>query len=91
MAEKRPDRVLGPNHDTFWEYCDKKEFRLQKCDRCGAVQFPPSPACPGCLSLEMTWTSMKGTGTIVSHTTCPPHTGAPKRWQPAPVTGRTGQ
>ena len=80
MAEKRPNRVLGPNHDTFWEYCNKGEFRLQKCNNCGAVQFPPSPACPECLSLEMTWTPMTGTGTILSHTTfirqyypeCPP-------------------
>ena len=80
MVEQPAPRTMGPNEVPFWEYCDKKEFRLQKCDRCGAVQFPPSPACPECLSLEMTWTSMKGTGTIVSHTTfirqyypeCPP-------------------
>lgn len=80
MAEKRPNRVLGPNHDTFWEFCTQADFRLQKCDQCGSVQFPPSPACPECLSLEMTWTPMSGKGTILSHTTfirqyypeCPP-------------------
>lgn len=80
MVEKRPDRVLGPNHDTFWEYCNKEEFRLQKCDDCGAVQFPPSPACPECLGFNRTWTPMAGTATILGHTTfirqyypeCPP-------------------
>ena len=80
MVEKRPPRTMGPNHDTFWEYCDKEEFRLQKCNTCGALQYPPSPLCPECMGREMTWTPIKGTGTIISHTTfhrqyfaeCPP-------------------
>ena len=80
MVEKRPTRTMGPNNDTFWEYCNKEEFRLQKCNACGKMQFPPSPLCPECLGQEMTWTKIKGTGTIISHCTfhrqyfqeCPP-------------------
>ena len=69
MATRRPDRTLGPNHDTFWEFCSKGEFRLQKCDHCGEFQFPPVSACQECLSEDLTWTAMKGTGTILSHCT----------------------
>ena len=27
MVEKRPDRTLGGNHDTFWDWCGKGELR----------------------------------------------------------------
>lgn len=69
MADRRPDRAMGPNHDTFWEYCTQGEFRLQRCDRCGTVQFPPVALCSECLSEAMTWTKMQGTGTVLSHCT----------------------
>ena len=69
MATRRPDRTLGPNHNTFWEHCSNGEFRLQKCTRCGEVQFPPASMCPECLSEDLAWTQMKGTGTILSHCT----------------------
>lgn len=80
MVEKRPPRTLGPFHDTFWEYCNKEEFRLQKCTDCGYMQYPPSPMCPECMSMTHTWEPIKGEGTIISHCTfhrqyfpeCPP-------------------
>ena len=69
MAERRPNRTLGPNHDTFWEYLGRSEYRLQKCNQCGEFQFPPAAACPECLSDEFTWTQLQGTGVILSHCT----------------------
>lgn len=80
MVEKRPVRVLGPNHDTFWEYCNKGDFRLQKCDTCERFEWPPTPMCPDCLGETFTWTSIKGTGKIMTYCTferqyypeCPP-------------------
>ena len=64
MAEKRPRRTLGPNHDTFWEYCNQGDFRLQKCDTCGKLQWPPTPMCNECLSDRFTWTPLSGRATI---------------------------
>ena len=80
MVEKRPPRTLGPFHDTFWEYCNKEEFRLQKCNDCGHMQYPPSPMCTECMSNSHSWEKIKGEGTIISHCTfhrqyfpeCPP-------------------
>ena len=37
-AEKRPDRTLGLNHDTFWDWCGKGELRLQRIDAGGEVR-----------------------------------------------------
>ena len=80
MAEKRPNRHLAPFHTIFWEYCNKGEFRLQKCDECGNIEWPPSPVCSNCLSDKLTWTKLSGKGKIFSHCTferqyyaeCPP-------------------
>jgi uncharacterized OB-fold protein len=80
MVEKRPKRPRAPYFDEFWKYCNQGEFRLQVCNKCGEIEFPPSPVCPSCIGSEFTWKKMKGTGEIVSHVTfikeyyaeCPP-------------------
>ncbi len=69
MTERRPNRTLGPNHDTFWEYCDQEQFRLQKCDTCGKLQWPPTPMCADCLSEQFTWTEISGRGRINTYCT----------------------
>ncbi len=80
MAERRPNRTLGPDHDTFWSYCNLGEFRLQQCNTCSKVQWPPTPMCNECLSDQFTWTPMSGRATINTYCTferpyykeCPP-------------------
>ena len=66
MAEKRPPRFLdeGSHHRTFWEYCNKEEFRLQKCSACGHVEWPPSFLCSSCLSEDLVWTKLSGKAEI---------------------------
>ncbi len=66
MAEKRPDRTLGPGHDTFWEWCAKGELRLQKCAGCGAIQWPVRPSCEQCGHGELAWERMTGRGRVIS-------------------------
>ena len=66
MPEKRPDRTLGPPHDTFWEWCAKGELRLQRCSACGQYSWPPLEACEHCGSRELAWECMSGRGTIAS-------------------------
>ncbi len=80
MTERRPNRTLGPNHDTFWSYCNQAELRLQRCVSCGRIQWPPTPMCNECLSDEFIWDAMSGRGTINTYCTferpyyaeCPP-------------------
>lgn len=66
MAEKRPDRTLGPAHDTFWDYCGKGELRLQRCADCGEISWPATLACETCGGDNLSWERMSGRGTIVS-------------------------
>jgi len=66
MADRRPDRTLGPGHDEFWQWCDRGELRLQRCVRCSRLCWPVLSACEHCSSEEFAWEPMSGRGTIVS-------------------------
>lgn len=69
MVQKRPDRMLGPGHDTFWEWCNRGELRLQRCTRCGEISWPAVTACEACGHNGLEWERMSGKGRVVSWTT----------------------
>jgi uncharacterized OB-fold protein len=64
MAEKRPDRTLGPGHDTFWDWCNKGELRLQRCETCDHMEWPVVKACHNCGGESFVWDRMSGRGTV---------------------------
>ena len=67
MAERRPNRILGPYHDEFWGYCNKDELRLQKCNHCDYVSWPATAACLDCgTEGDFTWERFSGRGKIIS-------------------------
>lgn len=51
---------------AFWDYVQSQELRLQQCDNCGTIRYPPAPVCPACLSESSEWARMSGTGTLLS-------------------------
>jgi uncharacterized OB-fold protein len=69
MAQRRPDRTLGPVHDDFWAWCDKGELRIQRCGVCGDLNWPAVASCENCASPDLTWECMSGRGRIVSFCT----------------------
>lgn len=68
MTERRPDRVIGHNHDIFWDGCSKGELRIQRCSGCGKLNWPSGRSCEYCDTTEFTWETMSGRGSIVSWT-----------------------
>lgn len=52
MADKSrlPLPVPTPETRHFWDGTRNGELRLQRCDACNKVYFPPRPFCPGCSS-----------------------------------------
>ena len=50
----------------FWEGTLAGELRMQACSGCGRLRFPPRPMCPWCRSVESTWKTMSGRGTVWS-------------------------
>lgn len=66
MSQRRPDRVLGAQHDEFWAWYDKGELRLQRCEHCGHMPWPVVQACDHCGEARFAWERLSGLGRIVS-------------------------
>ena len=47
-ARARPQPTPETQH--FWDGTRNGELRLQRCDACAHVYFPPRPFCPACAS-----------------------------------------
>ena len=43
-------------------------FKLQHCNECAMVLYPPREMCSGCLSTELTWKETDPNGTLISET-----------------------
>lgn len=58
--------VLSIYDRPMWESIRARRWSLQCCDGCGRYRYPPSPACPDCLSMDYRWQPLAGSGTILS-------------------------
>lgn len=71
VVEPAETFVLRPmkNRDTefFWEGTGLGELRIQSCNACGALRFPPGPACPDCGALDRGHVVASGRGTVFSY------------------------
>lgn len=65
-----PRRALPqPTPETrhFWEGTRAGELRLQRCDACRHVYFPPRPFCPRCASRAVSIVRASGRATLYSY------------------------
>jgi uncharacterized OB-fold protein len=65
-----PGRALPqPTPETahFWEGTRQGELRLQRCDACQHVYFPPRPFCPRCAHRRVTVIRASGRATLYSY------------------------
>lgn len=67
-----PNEVPGPkprDHDkTFWDFCQQRELRFQRCLACQRFRHPPAPVCQRCRSFESEWVRAPETGEVFSFT-----------------------
>ena len=68
MAEAtRPLPVPTPETKHFWDGTRAGELRLQRCDDCRHVYFPPRPFCPKCASRKVSIEKAAGKGRLYSY------------------------
>ncbi len=68
MADsQRPLPKPTPETEHFWEGTRLGELRLQRCDDCAEVYFPPRPFCPACSSRAVSVFVASGRGTLDSY------------------------
>ncbi|HXG52907.1 MAG TPA: OB-fold domain-containing protein [candidate division Zixibacteria bacterium] len=59
---------INPVDRPYWEGAAAGRLLLQRCNRCGKVQFFPRPVCVECFGGDLAWIQAKGSGTIHSFT-----------------------
>jgi uncharacterized OB-fold protein len=64
---KRPLPRPTPETAHFWEGAARGELRLQRCDECAHVYFPPRPFCPACSSRSVSVFAASGRGFLDSY------------------------
>lgn len=69
MADKSklPLPIATPETEHFWEGAKAGELRLQRCDNCSQVYFPPRPFCPECSSRSVSVFKASGKATLYSY------------------------
>jgi len=63
MSDDNPFTVA-----SFYKFVSEKRLMAAKCNECGAKFLPPKPMCPSCLSTNLRWIELDGTGKLLSYT-----------------------
>jgi uncharacterized OB-fold protein len=66
-ASTRAHPLPTPETRHFWDGTAAGELRLQRCDACSHVYFPPRPFCPACASRDVTVFKASGNATLYSY------------------------
>lgn len=53
--------------NDFIDYLESGKVMYTHCKACGADFFPPRADCAGCMSSDMEWREVSGTGKLVSY------------------------
>lgn len=59
-------RFPEPDTEPFWDATKQRLLQYQVCDACSAVIFYPRRHCTECTSIDLTWRTSAGRGTIYS-------------------------
>ena len=65
-----PLQLADLDHENldYFRHCAAHDFHLQACAGCGRLRYPPTTACPWCMTLESTWQQVEGKGAVHSYT-----------------------
>jgi uncharacterized OB-fold protein len=53
---------------AYFKHCAAHQFHLQRCGNCGLLRYPPTTACPWCMSPKSAWVPVEGKGAVHSYT-----------------------
>ena len=63
----RPKPAVNRDNAFFWEGAKQRELRIQSCDKCGTLHFPPMPRCAECGSFDQGFIIASGRGVLYSY------------------------
>jgi uncharacterized OB-fold protein len=59
--------MVNRDSQFFWAGTAVGELRIQSCNACGALRFPPGPACQSCDAYDRGYVVARGAGTVFSY------------------------
>ena len=59
--------MINLDSQFFWDGTAAGELRVQKCNACGTLRFPPGPACQSCEAYDRGFDVAGGEGTVFSY------------------------
>lgn len=59
--------MMNRDSQFFWDGAAAGELRIPRCNACGALRFPPGPACQSCQAYDRGYVVAAGTGTVFSY------------------------
>ncbi len=70
MPERMPKPMPTPTPTSqpFWDALAEHRVRIQYCTACDKYVYYPRSHCPRCLSPELKWRNIRGTGTVYTFT-----------------------
>ena len=58
------DAAADERTQPFWDAARNGQLVAPKCSACGTFRMPPGRFCPNCLSMELEYVPLPGTGTV---------------------------
>lgn len=58
----------SPDTAAYWDACQRHELLIQRCSKCGVLQFYPRNVCTSCGSNSLDWVTATGRGKVLSWT-----------------------
>ena len=68
LSRGKPQPAITDLTRPFWEAAREGLLVMQKCSRCGTINFHPKPWCIECGCRDLPWTSAGPLGTVYSFT-----------------------
>lgn len=65
MSLTRP--MVNRDSQFFWDGTAIGELRIQSCNACASLRFPPGPTCPDCGAFDRGHVVASGRGTVFSY------------------------
>lgn len=65
-AAAKPVPRPSPESGPYWQAAAEHKLRVQRCNSCGQLWFPPSQRCPHCTSGDFAWVEASGKGKVFS-------------------------
>ena len=53
---------------AYFKHCAAHNFHLQRCTACNLLRYPPTTACPWCMSPKSDWVPVEAKGAVHSYT-----------------------